>query len=365
MNVSLGYKENSGQRYSWIDYDRGLSIILVSFRHAFESIDHTLPNMADYPMIEYVNVFLFGFRMPLFFIASGLFLSASLQKKGFGKYNTSRAETILYPMLIWGCIQLSLQLVFVSYSNADFSTMDYVWLILDPRKTGQFWYLHALFLVGLLYSFMKIKVKLTTKNQLLLGLLLYAGVAVIRYQEYYLGFFMDIMQYYLFFAIGDGISVAIRSEKNKTILASPKLLLMLIPLFAWIQYNFTAINLAAKDNYHVEHHLPHFFLAVALVGCLLSINISFILAKNNTGSYLKVIGFHSVHIYCMQIIFMALTRAILINVFKISSAPVLLIAVLIAGVLIPIYAYRLFMKWNMWWLFSYKKQAEKITAVPG
>jgi fucose 4-O-acetylase-like acetyltransferase len=349
------------KRNDWIDYDRGLSIILVSFRHAFESVSNSGINMQDYPYLEYINIFLFGFRMPLFFIASGMFLSLSLQKKGIKGYTEARVNTILYPMFVWGIIQLTLQLVFNNYSNSGFQFTDYIWLIIDPRRTGQFWYLNALFFVGLLYAILKTKLKFSNRHQLFLGLTMYFFVAYLRSTGSYWGFMMDILQYYLFFGIGDFVSSTMRDEKNKGLFSSSYLLLTLIPVFLVTQYNFTAINMENKSNYYVEHHMPMFYLFVALIGCFISINISFILAKFNKWKFLKWVGIHSIHIYCMQIILMAFTRLILIKFFKLESAPLLTLVVLISGVLLPIYVYNLLMKYNYWWLFSLKKPDNNLT----
>ena len=173
VEVFKFFDQKELRRDSWLDYDKGISIILVSFRHAYESIVNTGFDVARYPILEYFNVFLFGFRMPLFFIASGIFFSSSLAKKGLGKYTTVRVQNILYPMLIWGSIQLTLQLVFSGYTNIKFGPREYISLITDPRRTGQFWYLNALFFVGVLYSVMKTKLKLNVYSQLLLGLLMF------------------------------------------------------------------------------------------------------------------------------------------------------------------------------------------------
>ncbi len=343
------------KRFAWLDYDRGISIILVSFRHAYESLLNSGVNLQQYPFVEYTNVFLFGFRMPLFFVASGIFLSTSLEKKGLNGYAFSRAQTILYPMLVWGCIQLTLQILFSGMANSSFGAMDYVWMILDPRKTGQFWYLDTLFFVGLLYAVLKVKRRMSTGVQLLLGLVMYFLVAYFRYRHIYLGLIMDILQYYLFFALGDAIAGAMKRRKTKKILSSYVLLFLLIPLFLLIQSTFARINLDHGDNYYVEHSMPLFFLLVASLGCLLSINISFILTKLDTGKYLRVIGYYSIYIYCMQIIIMAVIRTILIKLFHFNYAPAVLLITFIAGVLLPIAAYNIFMQMNSWWLFTFRK----------
>lgn len=348
------------RRFAWLDYDRGISIILVSFRHAYESLLNSGVHLHQYPFIEYINVFLFGFRMPLFFIASGIFLSASLEKKGLNGYAASRVQTILYPMFVWGFIQLTLQILFSGVSNTSFGKMDYLWMIVDPRKTGQFWYLDTLFFVGLFYAILKVKWRVQTRDQVLIGFILYFLLALLRANQVYLGLIMDILQYYVFFALGDMLAGWMKQKKTKKLLSSYGLLTLLIPLFMIIQSFFAKINLEQKDNYFVEHSMPVFFLLVASVGCLLSLNISFILSKLDLAKYLRVIGYHSIYIYCMQIIFMAASRLILIKLFHISSVPVLLLGVLVSGVLVPIAAYKMLMNMNVWWLFAWKKPERKM-----
>lgn len=355
MNDTKTNIDHQTGRYEWVDYDRGISIILVSFRHTFESLYNSGVRLYEYPSIEYMNVFLFGFRMPLFFIASGMFLSGSLEKKGLDGYNKSRLKTILYPMMMWGLIQLTLQIMLSGQTNVSYKPSDYLSLIFDPRETGQFWYLNALFFVGALYAILKVKMNISSPKQLLIGLGMYGLVALIRSEGLYLGFVMDILQFYLFFAIGDNVSAMLKNKNNFNTYSSPFILLLLVPLFILIQYNFTAINIAMKSNYYVEHNMPLFYLMVAIVGCALSMNISFILAKLKQLKFLTTIGFHSIHIYCMQIIAMAGTRIILLKFFKMDDVPLLTGLILIAGILLPILAYKILIRMNAWWLFTLQK----------
>lgn len=352
MDKSLAF---NNKRFGWLDYDKGISIILVSYRHCYESLLNSGVPLYRYPFLEYINIFLFGFRMPLFFIASGIFISQSIEKKGFDNYISTRMQTILYPLMVWGVIQLSLQLIFTKYTNSNLGFLDFINLFIDPRQTGQFWYLNTLFFVGVIYSILKVKFKASMIFQLSMGLILYCSLAAIRNAGIYLGALMDIFQYYLFFTFGDIIANFMKSEKSKNILSSYKILIMMIPIFLITQYNFTKLNLINHSNYYVEHKMPLFFLFVAIVGCFLSVNISYILKELNSLKFLRTIGFHSIHIYCMQIIAMAFSRAIFIKIFGIDSTLLLVFLTLIAGILIPILMYKLFTKYQIWWLFTYKK----------
>ncbi len=352
----------SNKRHGWIDYDRGISIILVTYRHCFEGMEKAGLDLQSHPWLEYINVFFFGFRMPLFFIASGMFISGSMRKKGLNDYAKNRVQSILYPMLVWGIIQISLQLIFSSYTNSK-SEVDYhsyLYLITNPRATGQFWYLNALFFVGIIYAFLKVQLNCSTKNQLVLGLMLYACCGYINANEMYFGAINDILKYYLFFAIGDAVSGFMLDEKAKTIFTSWKFVLPLFIAFLLIQYVFTSINLGVKDNYHVENKMPLFFLMVALVGCAISIATSFSLKKYEKMRFLRVVGYNSVHIYCLQIIVMSVARQFYTKVLHIQHVPMLALLILASGIILPMIFYNICLRLNAWWLFTLKKPTAEI-----
>ena len=217
----------SNKRHGWIDYDRGISIILVTYRHCYESMEKSGLDLKSYPWLEYINVFFFGFRMPLFFIASGMFISGSMSKRGIGSYIQNRVQSILYPMLVWGVIQISLQLLFSNYTNSknDINYYYYVYLITDPRVTGQFWYLNALFFVGVIYAILKVKLRFTVWYQLFLGIFFYVLCGYINSQSINLGAINDILKYYLFFAVGDAISGFMLNDKTADLFTSRKVVI--------------------------------------------------------------------------------------------------------------------------------------------
>src|SRR5579875_745203 len=130
----------SQKRWLWVDYDKGISIILVGYGHCLSILSGHVSDFDSYPAFNYIGTFLYGFRMPLFFIVSGLLVSRSLQKKGLANYISNRANNILYPLLVWGVIEITLQLLSARYSS--FSTGKsiglerYVQLLIDPRQTG-------------------------------------------------------------------------------------------------------------------------------------------------------------------------------------------------------------------------------------
>ena len=348
------------KRWVWIDSDKGISIILVAFGHCLMTLTGHGLALDSYPIFTYINVFLFGFRMPLFFIISGIFIGSGLKRKGLKEYITNRADIVLFPLLVWGIIEISLQLLTEKYTHNGIGPITYLYLIIDPRKTSHFWYLHALFSIGVMYAVLRSKFKIKPAIQLFIGLFLYLISAYIHTHTINGYFFTDICEFYFFFALGDFISNVVLLEKNSKRIASFTLFVPLLIVFSFMQYQFAKLNLHGGEEgiYFVEHQRPFFFLFEALLGCTISINFSFLLQRFNAFQFLRVIGFHSLYIYAMQIIVMTASRELLVHIFKITYIPLLFPMIWVLGIFIPILFYNFCMKFNLWWFFTFRKPSK-------
>jgi len=348
------------KRWQWIDYDKGISIILVGYGHCWETLkDHGLP-LEHYPFLNYIGIFLYGFRMPLFFIVSGLIVAKSLNKKGFLTYLTDRTNNILYPLLIWGVIQVTLQILMARLTHNGATAMDYINLIIAPRRTGIFWYLNALFCIGVIYAFLKTKLKVSAATQVAIGLSFYIASYFVR--PYNPGAVVDILEYYFFFALGDLLSGLMLNQENMKRYTSWKVAVPLLAVFLVLQYYATEINLlpTPAGMRNVEVNMPLFFMVQALIGCALSICCSFFLQKYQVLIFLRIVGFHSLFIYCVQIITMTLVRTISLNYLHITNVPALVAILWGTGIVLPIFFYNFCLRYNLWWLYTYRKPSRHI-----
>jgi hypothetical protein len=109
--------------------------------------------------------------------------------------------------------------------------------------------------------------------------------------------------------------------------------------------------------------MPLFFLLVAIVGCWMSIAFSFTLKKYNKFKFLRVVGYNSVHIYCMQIIVMSVFRMIYIKLLGIENVPLLALFILSAGVIVPMLIYNISLRLNLWWIFTLKKPIDELMEI--
>jgi fucose 4-O-acetylase-like acetyltransferase len=352
------------KRYAWIDTDKGISIILVGYGHCLLTLKGHV-DISVYPFFTYIGVFLYGFRMPLFFIISGIFLNASIHRKKLAGYIENRANIVFYPLLVWGFLQITIFSLSNVIGHQPIDPMQYLQLIVEPRAIGHFWYLNALFFISVIFAFLKDKVKIKPLPHLLLGLVLYCISGYFHIYDVRGGFITDICEFYVFFALGDFISHIVLNEVYAKRFASFKIFFPLLAIFLFTQYNFAKLNLhgGAEGINYVEHKMPVFFLFEALLGCTISINFSFLLQKYNALRFLRVIGFHSLFIYCMQILVMYFIRGVLLHVFKTTNVPALFMIIWVSGVVLPMLFYNVCIRANIWWLFTFKKPGKKTSQI--
>lgn len=354
-------------RYPWIDYARGICIILVCYRHSFEGLINGNFPTGNYPFLELMNSSLVTFRMALFFIISGIFISKALSKKSYGDYVKDRFKIIIYPLLIWGFIQITLQLLFKDYTNAKREPLDYLHLIFMPRRIEQFWYLNTLFMVGILYAFLKTILRFNLWQLMIssivlysLGGLFYATNANLRYETLAYSFIPDLLHYTIFFFIGDAISTLILNKDKSKYLSSVVFFIPIFLIFFMAHYYYTITNTQFNKGYYVEFYMPISFLLIALSGCAFVIQISFILQRFKVLLFLRVIGYHSLYIYLIHVIITGSLRVFLSKILNITYIPLLLFLCIIAGICIPIIVYNIFVRKGLWWFFSLKKPKNEI-----
>jgi fucose 4-O-acetylase-like acetyltransferase len=353
----------ASNRLAWIDYARGICIILVCYRHCFDGLKEADLPVADFPVLQILNVCFYSFRMPLFFIISGLFVSRSLQKKRLGDYIWGRFSIVFYPLIIWGSLQITLQLLLKNYVNAKPAPFDYINLIIFPRNYAnnqQFWYLNALFFVGAFYAFFKVALRFKLWHQLVLSLLLYSVAGYLSYNGISFYIFPDIFHFYIYFFIGDVISSFIFKKETTDIILSPKWLIASAIFCIFMQTIFTTINMRHGDDNYINSNMTYLYLPISLSGCAFMIQLAQILQKKNILKWLRVIGYHSLYIYLMHLMLIAAVRIVLVRVFHITYIPLIMFIAISLGVAIPVFVYNFCIRLGAWWLFSLKKPEAEI-----
>ena len=176
--------------------------------------------------------------------------------------------------------------------------------------------------MAVLYVLVKVKLKITPVQNIVIGLILFYIAAVAFQKNINMGFVSDIFHYYLFFALGDAISRFITDRNNFKYFESWKLSTILLLPFIIAQVYFLKENIDyASDKYqYVEYFQPFIYLLIALTGCAFIINLSFVLQKINLKvfSWLPELGRHSLYIYVAQVMVFAAVRIFMKKVMGIT-----------------------------------------------
>jgi fucose 4-O-acetylase-like acetyltransferase len=335
---------------AWVDYLRGIAILLVVYRHVLLGLQRG--NMDVPNSLVYANMIFYSFRMPLFFILSGVFINGSLSRRSLGQIVYTKFENLLYPYLVWSFIQVTLQILLSKYTNSDRTLRDYAFILYQPRALDQFWYLPALFNTTIIYLLVKTRLHPPAWTQLLLGIILY----FLSPHLDRISMLSDWMEFYIFFALGDTISAFFLKESTQQFLKKPLTLVWVTPVFILTQVYYLSRPVVSQGE----------FLVIALIGCFSMFVLAFRMQEWGFFPFLRVLGFHSLFIYVMHVIVAAFVRSILVRVVGLHQPVILLLCGIAAGVIIPVIVYNLLIKDNIFWfLFTPKKSAkEKKTGTP-
>lgn len=123
-------------RVDWLDFAKGASVLLVVVFHASIALDsHDLTNAFYWK----ANTLLVPVRMPVFFVASGVFAAAALSR-GWADVLSRKVYHFLYIFVLWSVIHLA-------YSTlAPFMTTPrlHAWLVFPVSPSSVLWFVWAL-----------------------------------------------------------------------------------------------------------------------------------------------------------------------------------------------------------------------------
>lgn len=330
---------NNFKRLGWIDYARGIAILMVVYGHLVGGVSRTGADVDTTLLL--IPATLYNFRMPLFFFVSGLFLERSLTRRGPGGLVRNRFSTILWPYLLWGALQIGTQILLSQQTNSKKHLSHLLYLIYDPQKTDQFWYLAALFNVALVFVLTYQVLHIRGGWQIVLGL------AFRLLSDYLEGVSLlhNFMYFYIFSALGYNASRLVLEKQALQRLASSNWTLLLLPLFAAGQwYWFTH-----KDTIPTLLHM-----LIALVGMAVILLACYLLSKRDALPVLRFIGYHSLYIYLIHVFVISGTR-IAFNALGIHNVQLILLTGFMLGVGLPIIFFHIALRLGGWFLFAFNR----------
>ncbi len=299
----------SPNRLDWVDYAKGICIVMVVMMHSVLGVEAAA---GERGFMHHVVEFARPFRMPDFFLISGLFLSRVIDRD-WRTYLDRKVVHFAYFYVLWLTIQFGFKAPgFAAEMGWAGVAKLYFMSFIDPFGTLWFIYLLPVFFVVT-----KITLRLPPALIWLFGAALEmahisTGWTVIdefaaRFVYFYSG--------YLFATYVFRLSDSVR--------ARPMLAMAGLALWAFVNGALT----------HFGHaDLPVISLALGLAGAGAIIAIGTLLARRHWLDFIRYFGEHSIVIYLAFFLPMATSRIVLMKTGLIPDIGVLSAVVTIIGV---------------------------------
>jgi uncharacterized membrane protein YcfT len=297
------------ERIDWVDYAKGICIVMVVMMHSVLGVELAAGQTG---FMHAVVAFAKPFRMPDFFLISGLFLSQVIDRD-WRVYLDRKVVHFAYFYVLWVTIQFGFKApgfaAETSWSHAGFL---YLEAFIEPFGTLWFIYLLPVF-------FVVIKLTRRMPPPLVFGIAVLLEAAHVatgwtvidefcaRFVYIYCGYlFADIV-----FALSD------RAR------AHPAGALAVLALWACVDGGLVALGLS---------ELPLVSLLLGLAGACAIVTLGTLLARAHLLNFLRFCGEHSIVIYLAFFLPMAGTRTLLLKTHLISDIGTVSLIVTVVGV---------------------------------
>lgn len=321
---------------NWVDYAKGLGIILVVYGHISEGVFNAGMTINN-NLYTAIDTIIYSFHMPLFFFLSGLFFTSSFQKRGFKNTIINKVDTIFYPFLIWSILQGIIEATLSKYTNGHVTYTQVFSLLWEPR--AQFWFLYVLFFTFIIASILFLKTRSTKLMILVAGF--FSIVYIFQSHLPQIHILTLGYAHIVFFFIG--VLVIQLDCINK--LNNIKAFIAILALFIISEYWFAIIEGFGRLD------RGFYSFIIASIGITFIVTLSMQLAKLNL-RFLAYIGKSSLYIYLLHVLIGSGVRIILQKVFHVESATIQIIIGCIAAIGLSLIFVELTKKFNLSFLFK-------------
>jgi uncharacterized membrane protein YcfT len=303
----------ASQRVDWVDYAKGICICLVVLMHSTLGVEKALGTVGLlHQFIEWAR----PFRMPDFFLISGLFLTRRMGAP-WRSYLDSKVLHFAYFYLLWMAIQFATK-GYGFWLEGGFVgiTRELALALVEPYGTLWFIYLLPVFFVVIRLL------------QPVPPLLVFAAAAVLQMLHVETGWIVidEFCARLVYFYAG--------------VWPAPHVFRFAGTVGQWS----TPRLLAALALWGVLHSLvfiagyaptPGIGLVLGFVGTGAVISAGVLLARFNASNILRVLGENSIVVYLAFFIFMAASRAILVRIAPTLGSDLISVLVTFVGIAGP------------------------------
>jgi len=319
---------SNSMRMSWVDSAKGLSIILVvAMYSAYNTGEYT----GEVGFLHYFVGFVTPFRMPEFFLISGLFLSQVIARP-WRRYVDRRVIHYFYFYALWAFIMIALKVGL--YSGAPVGMLHALALaIVEPYGVLWFIYMLGIFSIAakLLWRFrMPHWVVVPIAAGLQMAHIEVLGYAVTQFTAYF-----------VFFYVGYSAAPAVY---RLVAWAESHIALSIAGLFFWGLGNGLLVYspgyaVTAVGTKMGLAALPPMHLILAIIGALALCVIGALLSKLSFMNWLRWLGEHSLVVYVSFTLPMSIFRGLAMWSGLLTATGSLSAAVLIVATASPVVLY--------------------------
>ena len=308
----------AGGRVDWVDYAKGICIVMVVMMHSVLGVEAAAGQTG---FMHLVVMFAKPFRMPDFFLISGLFLAVVIDRD-WRTYLDRKVVHFAYFYVLWMTIQFGFKAPgFAAESGWNHVGLLYLESFVEPFGTLWFIYLLPIFFVVTKLSRRTPPLAIWVVAAALESAHVVTGWTVIdefcaRFVYFYSGY---LFASYVF-ALSD------RSREKPA--------LALAGLALWTLANG---GLVIADF----SHWPLVSLALGFAGACAIIVMGTLLARMQWLNFLRYCGEHSIVIYLAFFLPMAVTRTLLLKTGVITDIGTISLIVTVAGVAGAVVIWRL------------------------
>jgi len=303
--------DTTGQRVDWVDYAKGFCIIFVVMMHSTLGVGNTLGQEG---WLHSVVAFAKPFRMPDFFLISGLFLARVIDRD-WRTYLDRKVVHFVYFYLLWTAIQFAVKAPMFMQEHGALGTL---WLyaesFVEPFGTLWFIYLLPIFFVvtKLAHGRVPAWAIWLTAAALEIAPIATGWTVVDEFASRFVYFYSGYLFAPRIFAFAQQAQ------------SFPEAALAL--LGAWGLANGVLV-------FNGYAGLPLVSLALGLAGAAAVVSLAAVMASSGLFRPLRYCGRNSIVIYLAFFLPMAASRAVLIKTGWISDVGTISALVTVAGVL--------------------------------
>jgi uncharacterized membrane protein YcfT len=346
------------KRLDWVDASKGLSIILVVMMHSAYGVGEDLN---DTGILHYIIGWATPFRMPEFFLISGLFLGQVIARP-WRLYGDRRIVHYLYFYALWVVLQVIFK---VGLGTGDVSSVfsQIAWAVVEPY--GVLWFIYMLGVYSLATKvFDTLKVPQWTALALGAGLMMaQAGGYITTGFGLIDHFSMYFVYFYAGYAFAPVVFRIVESAQQNWLYA-----LFVLSSFAVIQWFLVFEGGAVMHPRGIDMgyaSFPPLHLLLGFAGSLAICLVGGLLVKLPWMNWLRWLGEHSIVVYLAFSIPMAASRTLILKTGVLTDTSTVSVIVMTIALVSPLVLYWL-IQTTGWGRFLFERPAwAHVPGTPG